>query len=653
MFTFFRGAPPPVTTLGSSELSISTPSANRGDFRFKAAVASQIPFDAIFSPISSGRSFSVLNRPHIAEFALPAAPYCCNALPLLEPPIRWRLALEPWQILEVNTFTEAELHPAVGKITPIDLSVLPPHCRGRVYKKFVPQPLKSLEGQLPNPPSPDDDPFALLYFVLLAKKNWDLRVHGLNALLRAFPPGKTPFPYQQTGIKFLSDRPAALLADEMGLGKTVQAILAMRVLIHSGKATRVLVVCPKSLIPTWYQEITEWAPELSITVVHGPDKDKAVRRPHHVYISNYESVNSLSTYLKSPNCRPFDVLIVDEIQHLKNPDTRKAEAVTSVQASIRWGLSGTPMENRLDDYDAVWNVLIPGSLNRWTSSQMRIEQTQEHVLRREKSTVMTELPEKTVRVVLIDLDEEQRRQYDLIENQLRQGIEGSIRSNCGDRDLKGHVFAAIIKLKQLCIYDPNSKQSAKLDWILELLEEMHPDELPKSKCEKALIFTQYPNLVWDEWQLPRRLNGFSPLRYDGSLADHERRNFVQTFQKNEEHRLAFLGLKSGGTGLTLTRANHVVFLDQWWNPAIMDQAAARIHRIGQGRNCFVTALIARDTIDERIERLLARKREVFDQLMADLAAGRKGFDDIPDLNKTLSLDEMLEALGLKRATKGS
>ncbi len=155
-------------------------------------------------------------------------------------------------------------------------------------------------------------------------------------------------------------------------------------------------------------------------------------------------------------------------------------------------------------------------------------------------------------------------------------------------------------------------------------------------------------LVCDKWELVKRLKKFNPLRYDGSLSEKDRIQFSNTFQTDERHRVAFVSLKAGGTGLTLSRANQVVFLDQWWNPAVMEQAAARVHRIGQTRMCLITSLVAKDTVDERILKILDRKQKLFETVMQEIRDGKKRPDDFTKLENALTVDEMLEALGLSR-----
>ncbi len=414
---------------------------------------------------------------------------------------------------------------------------------------------------------------------------------------------------------------------------------------------RVLIACPKSLLPTWYTEISIWAPELSVTVVHGPTKYDAISRKHHIYITNYETVTNLicgGYGQHKSEIKPFDLLIVDEIQYLKNSSAKKSIAVASVIADQRWALTGTPLENSFDDYRTVWNVIDPALKNSWFTDQQLLAETKNNVLRREKTAVMKDLPEKVSRIQLVELEGLQLKRYLELENEARCDVSTNLEMK--PNDLRMYVLALLTKLKQQCIYDEASGTSAKLDWLQEMLEEMHPTGVDRQHCEKALVFTQYPHLVCDKWKFPSSVKEFHPLRYDGSLSEKDRIQFTNTFQTNERHRVAFVSLKAGGTGLTLTRANQVVFLDQWWNPAVMEQAAARVHRIGQNRMCLITSLIAKDTVDERILKILERKQALFEKVMQEVREGKKQVADLSNLENALSIDDMLEALGLRRAT---
>lgn len=545
-----------------------------------------------------------------------------------------------------------ELGMDLGAEQPVALHIPPPKGRSKILTKFHPQPLNEAAEHSRRAASQTrtpDDPFANLFWLLLAKKNWDLRVQGLSALLRAYPGDSKPFGFQYAGIDFLVNRNRALLADEMGLGKTVQAILALRAGIHGGKFERVLIVCPKSLLATWYCELARWAPELSIVIVHGPDKYDKMRQSCHVYITNFESVERVivdNQRGRVPANR-FDLLIIDEAQNLKNPNTQKARAAAAVVADCRWALTGTPLENSFDDYRAVWRAIDPVPTLRQMTPDQFLRATRPNVLRREKNDVLRDLPSKSIELQFVDLEGAQREYYLSLEAQAQR----SVLEIAGRSDFERsrmHIFTLLTELKKACVYHAGSGVSAKMEWVEERLAQMHPVGVRPERCEKALVFSQFPKLIWDDWRLPQRIANYRPMRYDSAVSDADRRLFAQKFQEEELCRVAFLGLKSGGTGLTLTRANHVIFLDSWWNPALMEQAAARVHRIGQERRCVVTSLIARNTIDERIERILSAKRGLFERTMQEIRDGKRDPGDVEKLESALTMDDVLEALGLQR-----
>jgi SNF2 family DNA or RNA helicase len=543
-------------------------------------------------------------------------------------------------------------------VVSVDIVIPPPTTKGRVFVEFAPSPLDEAAERSRREASrerpPDEDPFSMLFYILLAKANWDVRVKGLDSLLAAYPAGKRPYPFQLEGIEFLAKRSRALLADEMGLGKTVQAILALRACIHAGRMERVLVVCPKSLLANWYYEFCLWAPELSVTIAHGADKFIRIHRAHHVYITNYDSVERVVVEewkgLGRRRLRPFDLLVIDEVQNLKNSATRRARAIAEVPAETRWALTGTPLENSFAEYRGVWRAIDPNSSRGNLPDDQLLRNTKQFVLRREKSQVLRDLPEKSVTVQYVELDGKQLERYVELEEQAKRDVSRHIGSGLTEK-LRMEILALLNKLKQMCVVDPRSGESAKMEWIEERLEEMHPSGVLRERCEKALIFSQYPRLVWDEWKLQRRVSSFNPIRYDASLRDEQRNVFPQQFQNDEAVRVAFMGLKAGGIGLTLTRANQVIFLDHWWNPAVMEQAAARVHRIGQSRRCVITSLVAKDTIDERIMDILADKRELFERVMREVQQGRRSPADLENLAEALTIDDMLRALGMQRETR--
>lgn len=420
------------------------------------------------------------------------------------------------------------------------------------------------------------------------------------------PPGLVLYGFQAEGVRFLLDRPAALLGDEMGLGKSVQAIVAARLLLGRGAVRRALVLCPKSVIFDWWGKFRLWAPELNTLLIYGPRRRRLYdwHAPAHVFIAAYETWREDAEAV-SVAC---DLLILDEIQRLKNPRTRLFQAVRCIEAPVRWGLSGTPLENRLDELVAVLSCLDAGILagvNPRDPAQVH-QAVRPYVLRREKAAALAFLPPKVRREVWLDLHPAQAAAYRRLQEQGLADL-GNLQDN--PEAVRG-LLALLGRLKQVCNCDPDSGASAKLDFLLS--------ELPAlcARGEKALIFSQYPERTLRP--LLPRLAAFGVELFDGSLSDGRRDFLVRSFQTAAAPRVLAMSLKAGGVGLTLTRANHVYHFDQWWNPAALEQAEDRAHRIGQTRPVYVTTLLTRDTIEARIAQLLEGKRTLFQQVVGAL-----------------------------------
>lgn len=558
--------------------------------------------------------------------------------------------------VEVYRHKSGTLRIAAPVVKSIPMVIKSPRTLGAIYYRFEATPIGRAasvsRGEASKPRIVATKSIDALFYILLAKRNWDARIADLDALLAAYPSGKKPYPFQFEGIEFLYGKDRALLSDEMGLGKTIQAILAMRARIHSGQVQRVLIVCPKSLLPTWEREINEWAPELSVTIVHGPNRQRSLARKHHVYITNYESVSKEICNehgWQRPAIPEYDLLIVDELQNLKNISTVRTSAVIGVKAKQRWGLTGTPMENSFDDYRTIWRVIDPESVNKRIDQRSFVEWTKSNVLRREKASVMKDLPATTTQVVYVDLEGSQRSHYWHLKSQSTKDAEEEFRKRGSKSDfvLQSYLLGLITKLKKQCVIDEETSVSAKVEWLKDHLSTIDDETHGR---EKLLLFTQFPELAVKKWKLLDEFAEFRPMVYYGGTSLKDRNAFEERFEADDQCKMALVGIKSGGTGLTLTRANHLVFLDQWWNPSVMAQAAARIHRIGQTRTCTVTYLMARDTIEEWIYGKLVQKQRQASQLFRELtSAGSPTAEDFSDFHHALSMEELLEALGVSRS----
>ena len=421
-----------------------------------------------------------------------------------------------------------------------------------------------------------------------------------------FPSGRKPYDFQIFGIKWLLEHPQALLADEMGLGKTIQSVIAMRILFRRGTLQRVLVVCPVGVVSPWAREIRDWAPEFRVIKIGGP---VAVRReqwkaPASIYIVSYET---LARDIGDLPSRVFDLCIIDEAQKIKNPNTDRSRGVKRIQAERRWALTGTPLENRTDDTVSIFGYVVPGLFpgQETVSPSLLRQKIGPHVLRRTKEDVLDDLPDLIHRERWLELTDAQRDAYDQMEI---EGVENLRR--LGATATRVHIFSLISKLKQICNYDDETGDSCKLEFLKEQLEKL------VENGEKALVFSQYPNVTLRK--IMPFLEEYSPVIYDGTLSERERTRIVDDFQREDTVKVMLMGVGSGGLGITLTRANHVFHFDHWWNPAVIDQATARAHRISQERDVIATSLYASDTIEERIATLLQTKRGLFQDVFGQM-----------------------------------
>ncbi len=438
-----------------------------------------------------------------------------------------------------------------------------------------------------------------------------------------FPNGKTPYPFQVAGVKWLVERESALLADEMGLGKTIQAIIAMRILFRRGELQRTLVVCPASMTNTWEREIRSWAPELRIFRLQG---DRVVRteawKSHaEIYVVSYETLRNDIGEFESNR---FDLCVLDEAQKIKNPGTKTHRSVIRLMPQYRWALTGTPMENKETDVVALFGFIKPGlfyedNADWYTKNEVRLKM-RPYLKRRTIEDVDIELPELTHQDHWLDLLPSQRKVYDATENQEVETLR-----RMGTDATRIHVFALITKLKQICNYEDSSSQSCKLSFLEDELQSLVDNN------DKALVFSQYPGKTLKK--IEPKLQQFAPLQFDGSLSTSRRDQVLADFQESDINNVLLMSARAGGQGLTLTRANHVFHFDHWWNPAVVDQASARVYRIGQKKPVFIHSLYAADTIEERIFDLLQQKRAAFHDLF-----GQKPIADDGDLNSLTDKD---------------
>ena len=413
-----------------------------------------------------------------------------------------------------------------------------------------------------------------------------------------------PFPYQLEGIAFLMPRQGALLADEMGLGKTCQAILSLRLLFHQGQIKQALVVCPKPLVHNWARELKMWAPDIPFETFEGdPDERQRTWLVSNcpLKLINYETLTR-DIDLASDARIYFDVVVLDEAQRIKNKDSKTAHAVQSLNRGRSWALTGTPIENHPDDLVHIFNFVDPGRIPPGTVPRHIPRYTSDSILRRTKDDVLTDMPPKTIRDLEVDLTPAQRAAYDRAEN---DGVFHL--KELGDTVTIQHVFQLVMRLKQICNFDPQTGESAKMERLLSDMEEV------AESGRKAIVFSQW---VEPLEVLAKAMQKYGALQYHGKIPQNQRTPILDRFKDDPDAHVLLMSYGTGSVGLNLQFTNYVFLFDRWWNPAVEDQAINRAHRIGQRHPVTVTRFLSGDTIERRIADILEHKRQMFNDLIA-------------------------------------
>jgi SNF2 family DNA or RNA helicase len=427
-----------------------------------------------------------------------------------------------------------------------------------------------------------------------------------------------PFPYQFEGVAFLFSRAAAILADEMGLGKTMQAITTIRMLLLSGELQSVLLICPKPLVTNWVREFRQWAPEVPVAVIEGDQTKRAWVWNHPqapVKIANYELMMRDRSLLESSvseaddgtvNTTPqlhFDLVVLDEAQRIKNRNSTTSEIVRSISRTRSWALTGTPIENSTDDLVSIFEFLSPGYLNNDMPLKAMSQASRDYILRRTKDKVLTEMPPKMFRDAELDLTSEQISTYKIAEE---EGVIGL--TEMGDEITIQHVFELVLRLKQICNFDPITGASCKLERLEADLEEV------ASSGQKAIVFSQWVDTLD---KISAKLDRFSPLHYHGRIPSRQRDSVIERFKNDPKHTVILMSYGAGAVGLNLQFCHYVFLFDRWWNPAVEDQAINRAHRLGVKGTVTVSRMMAMNTIEQRIHNVLEEKRALINTLFAE------------------------------------
>src|SRR5579884_62548 len=452
---------------------------------------------------------------------------------------------------------------------------------------------------------------------------------GLHATLR---------PYQLRGYSWLAFVRrwglGACLADDMGLGKTVQTLSLIQRDRREGCHRPVLLLCPTSVVGNWQKEAARFTPELSVMVHHGVGRTRGEEfvtkaAEQAMVVSSYALLYRDFDHLKDV---PWAGVILDEAQNIKNPETKQAIAARSLAADYRVALTGTPVENNVGDLWSIMEFLNPGLLghrvdfkrnfyvpiqvNRDLDAAERLKKiTGPFILRRLKTdrSIISDLPEKLEMKVYCTLTKEQASLYAAVVKEALDAIEGA-----EGIQRKGLVLSTLSRLKQVCNHpaqlmgdnSPLPGRSGKLARLTEMMEEA------MAVGDRVLIFSQFSEMGEMIRRHLQETFGREVLFLHGGVPKPQRDRMVERFQEEAEGPQAFvLSLKAGGSGLNLTRASHVFHFDRWWNPAVENQATDRAFRIGQTKNVQVHKFVCAGTLEEKIDDMIERKKDVAENVV--------------------------------------
>ena len=431
----------------------------------------------------------------------------------------------------------------------------------------------------------------------------------------------------------------ACLADDMGLGKTIQVLATiLEDKARNPDAGPTLLVAPTSVLGNWQREAKRFAPSLSTRIHHGPKRAKGKKLFK-------ESIRGADMVIASFGVARLDAatlsgiawhrLVVDESQNVKNPTAAVTKAIRRIKARRRIALTGTPVENRLMDLWSLFSFINPGFLGTMTDFRKNVERpimrdrdraatsrlrgmVRPFILRRMKTdkAIIKDLPDKVEHNSFCNLTPEQATLYEAVVRKLEKNLKDA--EGIGRQGL---MLSTLMRLKQICNHPAQflqdgskfaEKRSHKLARVCEMLDEVEAEN------ESALVFTQFAQIGKSLETLFRRRYGGAVYYLHGGTPRARREHMVEEFQHPDTERAVFvLSLRAGGTGITLTRANHVIHFDRWWNPAVENQATDRAYRIGQKKSVFVHKMVTMGTLEERIDELIESKK----QLAEDIVGG--------------------------------
>ncbi|WP_171051880.1 DEAD/DEAH box helicase [Alteribacter natronophilus] len=445
--------------------------------------------------------------------------------------------------------------------------------------------------------------------------------------------------YQKTGFRWLKTLSAygfgGVLADDMGLGKTIQTIAYLLSEKEEGRKGQAMIVCPSSLVYNWEKEIQRFAPTLKSAVISGPGAERKEAfegaGEADVIITSYPLLRRDALMYQE---KVFTTLILDEAQFVKNDWTQTARAVKSLRAERAFALSGTPIENSLDELFSIFEVVLPGLFSSKQAFKNMKEKSiarrvRPFVLRRVKEDVLKDLPDKLENVQFTELTENQKAVYLAQLQLLRNEVKNVIREDAFQEN-RMKILAGLTRLRQICCHpslfmDEYEGRSGKLDRLMEYLKEAVPSG------KRIVIFSQFTSMlamIRDELEK----SGWDYYYLDGKTPSRDRVAMAEAYNAGGKP-LFLVSLKAGGTGLNLTGGDTVILFDSWWNPAVEEQAADRVHRFGQKNVVQVLKLVTAGTIEEKIHQLQEQKRELMDKVIqtGETSITSLGKEDIQEL----------------------
>ena len=442
--------------------------------------------------------------------------------------------------------------------------------------------------------------------------------------------------YQKKGIQWLQMLHhygfGGILADDMGLGKTLQTIAFLSSQVQAD--TSVLILAPSGLIYNWADEFQKFAPDLDVVVVHGlkSHRESILAENHQIYVTSYATFRQDSEIYRDLS---FDFLFLDEAQVMKNAQTKIAQSLRRFVVPSVFALSGTPIENHLGELWSIFQIVLPGLLPAKKEfmklSTERVAQfIKPFVMRRKKEEVLTELPDLIEVVYKNELEDQQKAIY-LAQLQQMQERLGQVSDSEFQRN-RVEILTGLMRLRQICdtpalFMEDYQGESGKLDSLRDLLVQI------AEGGHRVLIFSQFRGMLDRiEQELPDL--GLTSFKITGSTPSQERQEMTKDFNQGERD-VFLISLKAGGVGLNLTGADTVILVDLWWNPAVESQAIGRAHRMGQEQAVEVYRLVTRGTIEEKIQELQEKKKNLVSEIL-----------DGTESRGSLSLAEIREILGI-------